>query len=53
MDAVALDRARRALSDVADDLAERVLSIFEGAEEVLALRVIARGVLRERLRVNA
>ncbi len=25
----------------------RVLSIFEGAEEVLALRVIARGVLRE------
>lgn len=31
----------------------RVLSIFEGAEEVLAVLVIARGVLRERLAQGA
>lgn len=31
----------------------RVLSIFEGAEEVLALRVIARGLLREQLTVRS
>ena len=31
----------------------RVLSIFEGAEETLALKVIARGLLEQALKANA